>query len=102
MAQEQLNALVLPDAQGFFGAHGGKIDHPDLAVALAEIEAGFRSIIGDAAFIAEMKRLQATYVGRPSPIYHARTLSQRGAQIYLKREDLNHTGAAASCRAGGD
>ena len=93
MAQEQLNALVLPDAQGFFGAHGGKIDHPDLAVALAEIEAGFRSIIGDAAFIAEMKRLQATYVGRPSPIYHARTLSQRGAQIYLKREDLNHTGA---------
>ena len=57
MAQEQLNALVLPDAQGFFGAHGGKIDHPDLAVALAEIEAGFRSIIGDAAFIAEMKRL---------------------------------------------
>ena len=93
MAQEQLNALVLPDAQGFFGMHGGKIGHPDLAVALAEIEAGFRSIIGDAAFIAEMKRLQATYVGRPSPIYHARTLSQRGAQIYLKREDLNHTGA---------
>ena len=40
-----------------------------------------------------MKRLQATYVGRPSPIYHARTLSKRGAQIFLKREDLNHTGA---------
>ncbi len=93
MKQEQLNPLLLPDEQGFFGAHGGKIDHPDLARALAELEAGFRSIIGDADFIAEMKRLQATYVGRPSPVYHARSLSQRGAQIYLKREDLNHTGA---------
>ena len=91
--QEQLNAVVLPNENGFFGAHGGKIDHPGLAVAMAEIEAGFRSIIGDADFIAEMKRLQQTYVGRPSPLYHAKTLSQRGAQIYLKREDLNHTGA---------
>ena len=93
MMQEQLNAVVLPNENGFFGAHGGKIDHPGLAVAMAEIEAGFRSIIGDADFIAEMKRLQQTYVGRPSPIYHAKTLSQRGAQIYLKREDLNHPGA---------
>ena len=93
MMQEQLNAVVLPNENGFFGAHGGKIDHPGLAVAMAEIEAGFRSIIGDADFIAEMKRLQQTYVGRPSPLYHAKTLSQRGAQIYLKREDLNHTGA---------
>ena len=93
MMQEKLNAVVLPNENGFFGAHGGKIDHPGLAVAMAEIEAGFRSIIGDADFIAEMKRLQQTYVGRPSPLYHAKTLSQRGAQIYLKREDLNHTGA---------
>ncbi|HFC8517273.1 TPA: tryptophan synthase subunit beta [Neisseria weaveri] len=93
MAKEQLNPLVQPDIEGFFGKHGGKIDHPDLVAALAEIEAGFRSIVGDSEFIAEMKRLQATYVGRPSPIYHARTLSKRGAQIYLKREDLNHTGA---------
>ncbi len=93
MVREQLNSVVLPNDNGFFGIHGGKIDHPGLAVAMAEIEAGFRSIIGDADFIAEMKRLQQTYVGRPSPIYHAKTLSQRGAQIYLKREDLNHTGA---------
>lgn len=93
MIQEQLNPLVLPDAAGFFGQHGGKIDHPGLAAAMADIEAGFRSMVGDEAFINEMKRLQQTYVGRPSPIYHARTLSQRGAQIYLKREDLNHTGA---------
>ena len=93
MVQEQLNALVLPDAEGLFGKHGGRIGHPELAKALAEIEAGFHNIIKDADFIAEMKRLQATYVGRPSPIYHARTLSKRGAEIYLKREDLNHTGA---------
>ncbi|MBH5329527.1 tryptophan synthase subunit beta [Eikenella sp. S3360] len=93
MPQEHLNPLVLPDGQGNFGQHGGRIGHPALAQALAELEAGFHSIIRDADFIREMKRLQATYVGRPSPIYHARTLSRRGAQIFLKREDLNHTGA---------
>lgn len=93
MMQEHLNALVLPDAAGFFGHHGGRIDHPALAAAMAEIEAGFRSMIGAADFISEIKRLQQTYVGRPSPLYHARTLSGSGAQIFLKREDLNHTGA---------
>ncbi len=93
MAQEKLNRLVTPDSNGNFGQHGGKIGHPALAKALEELEKGFHSIIGDAEFIAEMKRLQATFVGRPSPIYHARTLSTRGAQIFLKREDLNHTGA---------
>ena len=93
MTRESLNALVLPDSDGNFGRHGGKIGHPELAKALAEIENGFRTIIKEQAFIDEMKRLQATYVGRPSPLYHARTLSRRGAQIYLKREDLNHTGA---------
>ncbi|WP_426876316.1 tryptophan synthase subunit beta [Glaesserella parasuis] len=90
---ESLNPLIQPDQQGNFGKHGGKISHPQLAKALEEIEQGFRQIIDDPEFIAEMKRLQATYVGRPSPIYHARTLSKNGAQIYLKREDLNHTGA---------
>ena len=93
MIQEQLNPLILPDQNGNFGQHGGRIGHPALAQALAELEAGFHSIIRDADFISEMKRLQATYVGRPSPIYHARTLSKRSAQIFLKREDLNHTGA---------
>ena len=93
MIQEQLNPLILPDQNGNFGQHGGRIGHPALAQALAELEAGFHSIIRDADFISEMKRLQATYVGRPSHIYHARTLSKRGAQIFLKREDLNHTGA---------
>lgn len=93
MAQEKLNSLVTPDSNGNFGQHGGKIGHPALAKALEELEKGFHSIIGDTDFITEMKRLQATFVGRPSPIYHARSLSTRGAQIFLKREDLNHTGA---------
>ena len=93
MAHEGLNAWVLPDDQGFFGDYGGKIEHPALQVALAQLEAGFHEIIRDKEFCAEMQRLQQTYVGRPSPLYHAKTLSRRGAQIYLKREDLNHTGA---------
>ena len=93
MIQEQLHSIILPDSNCNFGQHGGRIGHPALAQALAEIEHGFRQIVNDAEFIQEMKRLQATYVGRPSPIYHARTLSKRGAQIFLKREDLNHTGA---------
>lgn len=91
--QEQLNRLVLPNESGFFGRHGGKIEHPALAQAMNEVENAFRQIIKDETFAQEIKRLQETYVGRPSPIYHARTLSRRGAQIYLKREDLNHTGA---------
>ncbi len=93
MAHEGLNAWVRPDDQGFFGDYGGKIEHPALQVALAQLEAGFHEIIRDKEFCAEMQRLQQTYVGRPSPLYHAKTLSRRGAQIYLKREDLNHTGA---------
>lgn len=90
-----LNDNVLPSATGFFGEYGGKIDHPALAKAMDEIEAGFHEIVKDKSFIEEMARLRATYVGRPSPIYHAKRLSEYagGAQIYLKREDLNHTGA---------
>ncbi|UJF24370.1 tryptophan synthase subunit beta [Suttonella sp. R2A3] len=93
MIKEGLSAQIIPDSQGFFGAHGGKIEHPDLAKAMDEVSAGFQAMIADPTFIDELKLLQKTYVGRPSPIYHARTLSQNGAQIYLKREDLNHTGA---------
>ena len=93
LTQHGLSPIVTPDASGFFGIHGGEIGHPQLHQALAHIQAGFRALIQEPAFITEMQRLQATYVGRPSPVYHARRLSQRGAQIYLKREDLNHTGA---------
>ena len=90
-----LHQSILPNSEGLYGEFGGKIGHPELAKAMSEIEVGFREIIKDDDFIAEMKRLRETYVGRPSPIYHAQRLTQHcgGAQIYFKREDLNHTGA---------
>lgn len=90
-----LHQSILPNDDGLYGEFGGKIGHPELAKAMAEIELGFREIIKNDDFIAEMKRLRETYVGRPSPVYHAQRLTQHcgGAQIYFKREDLNHTGA---------
>lgn len=90
-----LHQSILPNNDGLYGEFGGKIAHPELAKAMAEIEVGFREIIKNDDFIAEMKRLRETYVGRPSPIYHAQRLTEHcgGAQIYFKREDLNHTGA---------
>ncbi|WLP94766.1 tryptophan synthase subunit beta [Psychrobacter sp. M13] len=90
-----LHHLLLPNNDGLYGEFGGKIGHPELAKAMEEIEVGFREIIKEDDFIVEMKRLRETYVGRPSPIFHARRLTEYcgGAQIYFKREDLNHTGA---------
>ena len=90
-----LHNTILPSADGLYGEFGGKIEHLELAKAMDEIEAGFREIIKDKDFIEEMTRLRQTYIGRPSPVFHARRLSEHcgGAQIYFKREDLNHTGA---------
>lgn len=90
-----LHQSILPNSEGLYGEFGGKIAHPELAKAMSEIETGFREIIKNDDFIKEMKRLRETYVGRPSPIYHAQRLTEHcgGAQIYFKREDLNHTGA---------
>lgn len=90
-----LPQLLLPSSDGLYGEFGGKIGHPELAKAMEEIEVGFREIIKEDDFIVEMTRLRETYVGRPSPIFHARRLTEHcgGAQIYFKREDLNHTGA---------
>ena len=91
-----LPKMMRPNEQGFYGVYGGAVDHPVLAAEMEKIKAAFYNIIGDADFISEMQRLQETYIGRPSPIYHAKNLSNltpNGAQIYLKREDLNHTGA---------
>ena len=90
-----LHQSILPNSDGLYGEFGGKIAHPELAKAMSEIEVGFREIIKNDDFIKEMKRLRETYVGRPSPIYHAQRLTEHcgGAQIYFKREDLNHTGA---------
>jgi tryptophan synthase beta chain len=77
-----------------FGAFGGRYVPETLIPALDELEAAYDAARADAAFAAELADLLGTYVGRPSPLSNAPRLSQRvGAPIYLKREDLNHTGA---------
>jgi tryptophan synthase beta chain len=85
----------LPDASGHFGRYGGVFVAETLSQALEALTAAYDSCRADPAFAAELAYELKHFVGRPSPIYHARRLSERlgGAQIYLKREDLNHTGA---------
>ncbi len=85
----------LPDDRGHFGKYGGIYVAETLIPALAELNAAYAAAKNDPAFRSEFEHELAHYVGRPSPIYHARRWSERlgGAQIYLKREDLNHTGA---------
>ena len=86
---------TLPDERGYFGAYGGRFVPETLIPALDELLAAYESARTDSAFQNQLANLQATYVGRPTPLTHARRLSQQlgGAQIYLKREDLAHTGA---------
>ena len=84
-----------PDARGHFGPYGGRFVAETLMFALDELNEAYAHYSRDPEFIAEFKKELAHFVGRPSPIYHADRLSRElgGAQIYLKREDLNHTGA---------
>src|SRR6202007_899417 len=85
----------LPDARGHFGPYGGVFVAETLSQAIDELNAAYQRYRVDADFSAEFRHELKHYVGRPSPVYHARRWSERigGAQIYLKREDLNHTGA---------
>src|SRR5438128_4876750 len=85
----------LPDERGHFGPYGGVFVAETLTAALDELRAAYERARQDAAFQAEFRYELKHYVGRPSPVYHAKRLSQKcgGAQIYIKREDLNHTGA---------
>lgn len=85
----------LPDRNGFFGEYGGQIIPEFLSKVMNDINDAYLKIRDSADFQNELAALYQHYVGRPSPIYHARRLSAEygGAQIYLKREDLNHTGA---------
>ena len=84
----------LPDARGHFGPYGGVFVAETLRAALDELTAAYSASREDPDFQRELAWELEHYVGRPSPIYHARRLSEElgGAQIYLKREDLNHTG----------
>ena len=85
----------LPDSHGHFGPYGGIFVAETLMAALEELRAEYDKARNDPAFVAEFEYELKHYVGRPSPVYHAKRLSEAygGAQIYLKREDLNHTGA---------
>ena len=85
----------LPDARGHFGPYGGVFVAETLSAALEELRAAYARARKDAAFQAELRSELKHYVGRPTPVYHAKRLTARcgGAQIYIKREDLNHTGA---------
>jgi len=85
----------LPDARGHFGPYGGRFVSETLSFALEELENIYASLKNDPEFQAEFDNDLKHYVGRPSPLYHAERWSREigGAQIWLKREDLNHTGA---------
>lgn len=84
----------LPDANGYFGDFGGSFIPSELQTIVDEITAAYLDIRQDPQFLAELASLYQHFVGRPSPIFHAQNLSAHyGAPIYLKREDLNHTGA---------
>ncbi len=85
----------LPDEQGHFGRYGGVFVAETLMHALDELKRAYEACRKDPEFVAEFEYELKHYVGRPSPVYHAKRWSQMlgGAQIYIKREDLNHTGA---------
>ncbi|MCH8129189.1 MAG: tryptophan synthase subunit beta [Acidobacteria bacterium] len=85
---------MTPDERGRFGEYGGRFAPETLLSALDELEAAFAEAWEDDAFRAELDALLATYVGRPTPVYHATRISEQlGVDLWLKREDLAHTGA---------
>ncbi|MCV6605929.1 MAG: tryptophan synthase subunit beta, partial [Porticoccaceae bacterium] len=95
MSPENVDFNQYPDNSGHFGPYGGRFVSETLMHALDELEANYARLKADPELQAEFDRDLAHYVGRPSPLYHAERWSREtgGAQIYLKREDLNHTGA---------
>lgn len=91
----QSSTYHLPDAKGHFGQYGGVFVSETLSYALDELQQAYARFSQDPEFLAEFRYELKHFVGRPSPVYHARRWSEQlgGAQIYFKREDLNHTGA---------
>ena len=82
-----------PDARGYFGAYGGRFVPETLVAPIEELTAGYYAARKDEAFCEELDRLLKHYVGRPTPLYETRNLSSRDVRVFLKREDLTHTGA---------
>jgi tryptophan synthase beta chain len=84
-----------PDSLGHFGAYGGRLVAEALMAVIEEVTAAYEKVRTDQAYLDELDRLQTHYTGRPSPLYEAARLSEHagGARIFLKREDLNHTGS---------
>ena len=93
--EKMIDYAALPDERGHFGIYGGRFVSETLMQALDELDDAYRRFSDDKDFQAQFDADLAYYVGRPSPLYHAERLSREtgGAQIFLKREDLNHTGA---------
>ena len=93
--QNAIDFSQFPDNRGHFGRYGGQFVAETLMAALQELDEAYRRYREDPDFLAELDADLSDYVGRPSPLYHARRWSEQlgGTQIYLKREDLNHTGA---------
>lgn len=85
----------VPTKDGRYGEYGGAYLPPELIPAFEEITEAYHTICNSAEFINELRRIRREFQGRPTPVYHCERLSRKigGAQIYLKREDLNHTGA---------
>ena len=92
---EKIDFAAFPDPRGHFGRYGGRFVSETLMAALEDLEAVYNRLKDDPQFLADFDYDMAHYVGRPSPLYFAERLSKQvgGAQIWLKREDLNHTGA---------
>jgi len=95
LTTDQANPHHYPDDKGHYGPYGGRYVGETLMPALLELEEAFQKTVGLPAFQKKMQGLLETYAGRPTPLFHAQRLSDdiKGAAIYLKREDLTHTGA---------
>lgn len=95
MTNSKIDYAAFPDERGHFGPYGGRFVSETLMFALDQLHESYQKLKNDPEFQAEFDRDLAHYVGRPSPLYYAKRWSDSigGAKIYLKREDLNHTGA---------
>lgn len=95
LLNKDIDTVNLPDNKGYFGEYGGSFVPEALQKVMDEVAAKYEEIAQDPSFVQELAELNAHYTGRPSPVTFAKNLTEAvgGAKIYLKREDLNHTGA---------